>query len=133
MFKSIFLSIFKTINPLTIFGWIFPKTIAQFQAWQSNKTPENILALGETAANELASDFDPALLPELTEYESDAAPAIVAIIEAVEHPGVTTDEVAITSAIVAYAKARKSSVDPAKLTDSVATICQLINEAIPGA
>ncbi len=95
----------KIIPIRALLGFFIPKTLVAYDAWIAGKTPENTVALGETAANELLMQFDPALEPTVEHYEEVANPAIYATIAAVEAPNKTSIEVAI----IATAKAAYSA------------------------
>lgn len=93
--SSILKKALSVIPVMTILGWIFPDLVKAFEDWQANKTPENVVKLGETAANTLAAEFDPSLLPELQADEHIADPAITAILSAAEEPSVSSVELAL--------------------------------------
>ena len=122
-------SLLKFLPITTILGYLFPQSMAKFQAWQASKTPENYVALGESVADELAQHFDQAALPALTHYEGLANPAITAIISEIEAPGVKPAELVVIEVGRVLASVWGKNPDPAKLEAAAVAFVSEINSA----
>jgi len=133
--QSLLKKALSIIPIMTILGWIFPELVSAFQNWQANKTPENVVKLGEAAANELAKEFDPALLPQLEGDEHIAEPAITTIILAAEEPSVNTIETAILQTsmsaveILKDAGLLKTDVTEEEIKNALLPVYQLLADA----
>lgn len=123
-------TLLKLLPVQTILGYFFPDSIAKFKAWQAAKTPENYVALGEAAANELASHFDAKLVPVLAKYEQVANPAIESIIAAVEAPGVKSVETAAIVTGTALAKILGSKSTPEEIEAAALQFVKVLNAEI---
>ena len=128
--NSILKSILKVLPITTIIGYFFPDTLAKYQIWLGAKTPENAVALGETAANELAQHFKPELVAPLAHYEEIANPVINATIAAIEVPTVQSVELAITEAVGLGANLLSSKATPEEIQTALANLFDVINKEI---
>lgn len=126
-------TLLKILPIQTILGYFFPDSVAKFQAWQVSKTPENYVALGETAANELAAHFDAPLVPVLAAYEGIANPVIESIISASEASATDRTkavEIAVVAALTAGAKILGSKTAPDVIQAEAVRIVGILNTEI---
>lgn len=123
-------ALLKYIPFQTIIGWFFPDLMAKFEVWQSAKTPESLVALGEAAAEALAAQFKPDLLPAIKHYEEVGAPAIESIIVAVETPSIKSVEVAAISVGKALAQVLGSKSTPDEIEAAAIAFVNVLNKEV---
>jgi hypothetical protein len=123
-------SLLKFVPVDTILGWLLPDVEAKLAAVKANPVAENYVALGEAVANAALQEFDPALLPKVEAYETLAAPAITAIIGAIDEPGIKTTEAAIVSAITVIAQVIGSKATADEIQGAAIGVLTVLNKEI---